>query len=1172
MCVTLCVFLCSLPDVKAKEYRTVEDLNQQAMEDVMRIRDEMNAMFNAPPPKIDYEKYDVYTDFKNVFSGYDNSEQWNWMIYENRSPWVQEKKEWHKKVFDKKKYDFIVLPVEDFSVGNDIVSRKLAADLIGAKIAHVTGQTVMPAELVLGYYGERAFVFEDYRLTAYERNNKVTTVHLLLKSVDRRVQDKHGFPAKELALVITKAGKVEKFKIYKLDEVCVQKTLEVQIIDKMDDMIQFITPLDRSLVIRTDPKAEKNWKLNTTVHETIDGIKDPIDSAAWLQFIACITPNIHQDAKDRLFERSVAVLTGVDKDSKYYRLFMARAMQYLHRRPLALPYLEGEKDMAMTGLQAYINGNYYELKETLGKITNPLLYAVSYLELLKLSRAYGKPVPEFDEKIAAGGWRQIIQYAIDDEDLWANIDGQKLFSSLGGIFPQFKSLLGEELQDEWDFGNHAGEDIGKNILNDLIYKIKERIVQSDLSVYENNLSETDFWLLYRNILINIPLKPLYRMVYAQGAYNSGVKYGEQLEPVFNGLTAFDAPYAQSLYKYALQNKSSTQKFYLEKAYKIACNIKQTSYKFEIDYRRTAHLIKKIPPLFKQGKMVCGYQGNPRGFFPADQINEQFTTVNFALLKSAYLSGKLSEKDFEQQCSKRFNGSPQKIIFSAQEFENKGERAKAIKLLQSAIRKDDQGWNVYNLLGEYFIENKEYLKATQVYASFPYFLNVPNGKRVETSNLAYEAGKVFDRAGRLQEAEYFYKFCVSFGTGAQCEMESSYRLAMMDKDYHGAARHAYSSWVRYDSLYSFGNFLSIMSMLGGSEDVRRLFKKTLYQYDKLKNTDGLWGSLFIDHRLGKADIDMIEKDLKDLMPVSASTDLKRQQRKYLFSQLYIDRELAVGNAMRIYQYNTVKTGDRITKPKEVGTIFSILSECPENLCDEQIKALSGMDMSDEYAHGYLGLNYILNKEYEKATQIFLFYDSKFNLLKSTFFPGFFLPYATMGFIQHTEATPEMLEQFKKILEPKEGRSTNFQRSLALALISAYGRDKKMALKYLTDASDKRDSNYAKSRSPSPWYQLISTAQWLYDYTGDKDFLLFGLKWARRHQDIYPQTAWAYAFEARYSEDSQARVRAAGFAHYLDPGSLWLSQIPEQIRSQGVQWWEQQDILKEKKQIKENLQEF
>ncbi|MET0119410.1 MAG: hypothetical protein ABW124_00075, partial [Candidatus Thiodiazotropha sp. 6PLUC9] len=60
-------------------------------------------------------------------------------------------------------------------------------------------------------------------------------------------------------------------------------------------------------------------------------------------------------------------------------------------------------------------------------------------------------------------------------------------------------------------------------------------------------------------------------------------------------------------------------------------------------------------------------------------------------------------------------------------------------------------------------------------------------------------------------------------------------------------------------------------------------------------------------------------------------------------------------------------------------------------------------------------------------------------------------------------------------------------------------------------------------------------------------------------------WAYAFEALYSENQQDRIRASGFALYLDRDSYWLSMVPDEIKKLGKEWWKKNNpfVINEQK---------
>jgi hypothetical protein len=145
-----------------------------------------------------------------------------------------------------------------------------------------------------------------------------------------------------------------------------------------------------------------------------------------------------------------------------------------------------------------------------------------------------------------------------------------------------------------------------------------------------------------------------------------------------------------------------------------------------------------------------------------------------------------------------------------------------------------------------------------------------------------------------------------------------------------------------------------------------------------------------------------------------------------------------------------------------------------------------------------------------------------------------------------------------------RESHFDAGLTRAVLLASAGDHDQALAALVDAYHSRP--HTRWRPFFSWYQLTDTAEWLYKETGDERFLKHALQWAKAYQEIQPQFGWAYAFEAVYSKDRNARIEAAGYASYLDAGSAWLQQVPEDIREQGRKWWSENSPYE---QIKKDL---
>lgn len=1168
---------------QARKYMTREQLNQQAIEDAKNIHDRLQSgqEEQAPPP--DYQKYSRYFDFKNVFFEVATPEQLEYLSYTDDSAWAISKRDRHQKRMNQAAFDYLVMPVQDVSTGNDLTSRKLPADLIGARITLQTGKTVMPTDILLEYLGRRALTYPEHSFEGLFLNKEPRIIHLLLKRIKTAPLKPHNdvkrqkffVPAnkKQLAVVVSYRGNVERFKFYDIEPISPQRPLDIQIIEKIEDIVSF--------AVNEKPSAEggfkvsghqRRWVLTDNIQTNIEAINDALDVAMWLQLLAAVTPGIQSFEKKRLYERSIASLTGADQNSEFYRILMARALHHLHRRPLALKYLKNSGSPGLDALKAYINGNYYQLETQIDQIKNPMLYVLSYLELVEIARAYDKPLPELSAKIINNGWRHIIQHAVDDKDLWASIDVQNLFGAMNELFPEFKDMVAQEVASELKYGNQNRAQAWQNILSNLITRISKETAEPDIPVYGTQVNTSDIWFLFQGLLMDIPLKPFFRMVYMQGAYNRAVRYGETLEPLFNGILAFDSPYSEALHFYAVKSPSSSRNFYLKKSLDITCRIRNTVYPYEKEYRRSEKIFRKNSNLVKNRNCQMKSRSYIR-FYPSSENKLPYTANNFRLMETAYSNKEIDDAELNRQLAIRFEGSPSKIIFIAQRYRSKeGSLEKAIQYLEKQLKKDRQAWGVYNLLAKIHIENKSYEKARQVYHSFPDFTENPGGKRVRTSNLAYAAARRFDKAGRYDQAAEFYRLCSSFNTGSAREMASRYRLAIMDHNFYEAARQAYFNWQRYNKVWDMGNYLSMLSLLGKSTEIGPLFSRSLNQYDNSSNTGCLWNAIFVHHRVARIPFKQIETEIETMLPNSPSVSMKDLQRKYLFSQAYIDRKLHEDHIAAIHQYNTSKTGKTTRKTYRIGEIFKDLSATDISGREKRAEKITGLDLRDEYAHTFAAILLFQKQEYELASELFLFCDDNFKLLRNYSYSGFILPYAIMCFLEHPRSTPEMFDQVKKEIAPEGKIKKSFQWSLVMAAIHAHEGDHTTAFKYLDNAGDRKETAYAASQSPSPSYQLVSTAEWMYFHTGEKRYLTFALKWANRCRENEPQVAWAHAFHALYATSQESRIQSAGFASYLDPDSFWFSRVPADIQTAGIAWWKNNKPFIEQPDKKESSMSF
>ncbi|MEJ2061511.1 MAG: hypothetical protein P8Y64_13680 [Gammaproteobacteria bacterium] len=187
--------------------------------------------------------------------------------------------------------------------------------------------------------------------------------------------------------------------------------------------------------------------------------------------------------------------------------------------------------------------------------------------------------------------------------------------------------------------------------------------------------------------------------------------------------------------------------------------------------------------------------------------------------------------------------------------------------------------------------------------------------------------------------------------------------------------------------------------------------------------------------------------------------------------------------------------------------------------------------------------------DQSLKAFLAYDV-FYPLEDKYHVGSLFPYFAMAVSDANQRNA--LTNISKLLNVHASDPGNiFETSLSRAVVDAALARDDDSFNALTKAY--RNIQYDPEGLLGNWYTLIQVAAWIHKKTGDDRFIDRAVEWARMHEVILPQDAWAYAFEARYAKRRSDRVRAAAFAEYLDPKSEWLSEVPASIRRQAHAWW-------------------
>jgi hypothetical protein len=543
-------------------------------------------------------------------------------------------------------------------------------------------------------------------------------------------------------------------------------------------------------------------------------------------------------------------------------------------------------------------------------------------------------------------------------------------------------------------------------------------------------------------------------------------------------------------------------------------------------------------------------------------------TNFNILKFTASSNKWSNEKLVEYLQNRYQGHPEHATFLANRLIVAKQTDEAIKVLKSVINKDSSDWKSRILLVELLIKKSEYQEAEKIVSDY-FKHNKETSYRVEKSKRAHIAGNRFYWKGRHKEAQKFYEISGSLATGSGSDYASLQRLGLMTHDYNTALEYAFKRGKRYNDRYGFRDYLAILHLIGKHTDAISGFTSLVSRYD----SPPLWTSLFIGQRIQADEKPQYTKVVKKILS-STSEMLKTQAARYLFLSKVTDRLPTLDDLQHIPEVDPILAlaprfhSENIIKNLAIDTgIASFAKDCPKktttcieeyHVHDKQMLKAKRNKYS-KYLDAYVSYK---NQDFKSAftkyltqnqSELILQIQPKYNqhgefssLLKADHrLPFFAISAAEIG---HKEFLLALQESINTNTPDDESA---FDLYLTESIILAASQQWDKSINKLKRAFNVRP--HTKWRPMYSWYQITEIAEWLYQFSDDKRFLDLAIDWAKRYQVIQPQFGWAYAFEALYSNNREDQIRAAGFAYYLDRDSYWLSKVPEDVKTQGKQWW-------------------
>lgn len=475
---------------------------------------------------------------------------------------------------------------------------------------------------------------------------------------------------------------------------------------------------------------------------------------------------------------------------------------------------------------------------------------------------------------------------------------------------------------------------------------------------------------------------------------------------------------------------------------------------------------------------------------------------------------VSGENFDKPVANEMNATMREIQFASAAGDTAKSNMPTVATVRNeldrveAVRKFPDYWQAYLDLGGYYLSQGEFRKAAGIYAQYPPFKDKLKGNRIVVSNEAATAGFNLYDLGAVKEARQFLTISANSGTGSAASMRCEAFLLLTDGKYAEAAAKFYQLAKTYDHKLGYSHSLSLLYLLNRQKTAWEVFNSL-----KLSDyTPAIWNPAFVAHR-------MEGKSIKEI--ISWLSEGNRAGLSFNEVSTYFLRQSLVD---RIPNKSTLKN----------------LSELEKKETSPGAGGASDRPILAWFAEGYINLR---NNNYSDSYKTFSQRSSLINNFSAPY--RFALPYLIWSEIRSSH-----VDEAKQIIEHFAGKQNDsFEYHIAAAFYFNHLKNDKSAIDHLKLASYRISSSNAPF---SPWYQLIEACERLYESSHNVTYRELMVSFAKRYQQVYPMYSWAYAVEAKYTQDPDDRRRALAMAQYLDPQSERISHFPESEKQLAMSW--------------------
>jgi hypothetical protein len=898
---------------------------------------------------------------------------------------------------------------------------------------------------------------------------------------------------------------------------------------------------------------------------------DAVGRAIALQLIASLAPDAPERGRERLFEQALIAAQALPREDPFSAFFLARAWGYLEARETALGALADSTAAEARAYREFLNGNLPDFAKAATEVENELTRLLLEIDLKTLQSAYRHPgakesTPFLDAFLVKyPAWAALIERRLKDLDPWETSDP----ALAKRLLDRDLEVPGEHLDQQIAGMRLTGERPGATALVKLALHHVERARREHRAAAAclaapHPCIAAAYVDLLEAIAVSGPIRDLHRLVNMQALPTQARELTEALKPELEGhpaILAFEAAARLGM----AQKLPASQR---DAAFAEAIRLAVAAALLEQGQSRTSREALRVMgvPSQSSAPFLSAYQfdlpvrpywyfvpaiGFEAGSSASDQkayrdlLRSQVAASATDLEAARFLAqDEAGKRELRDVLEKRFKGHPERTGL----LQALGSPAERRQPSGAQLQERPDRWDYYAEQGTRLIDEKgDYEAAADVYGQFPGFSDPSRYDVVELSNRAYAAGSVFFWQGRLDGARRFYGIAAQLNTGSEASLASEQRLAQLDGNYAKMLDVARGRGQRYSSAYAWRDFLSWLFVLGGEEEAWAGFNRLHRAFDNPQ----VWLAADVGLRLKGGDWEKNKRWLLtepykssasagtahgvrlalmlNAIDRSPAPDLARTVRELAgppntsVEKFMVLRKPASGQGQIGYPRSAFRAKDRT--PVREGTLV-------------ESELVYFADAYSELRRGNF------KAAVERFDQMAEFYAVEGSPLDQ--FPGYALPYFAWASAKTGDKLG--LEAFVGTLPASR---QDFDRELALAFFAGLRREHEAAGKHLQLAF--RHRPFTDKRPIFTEYQWAEACEWLYTATGEKRYLKLALDWARRYQEVMPESAWAYAFEARYSNDEQQRLRATAIALYLDPRSEHLKSVPAGFRERAQQWF-------------------